>query len=100
MHKKYIVRLTETERGVLEALVNSGKRAARALTHARILLKADCGPDGPAWTDLAISTALDVRIPTIERVGARWCWRASTLSSSASARHRARANSTAARTPG
>ncbi len=68
MHKKYIVRLTDTERGVLEGLVNTGKGAARTLTHARILLKADCGPDGPAWTDEAISAALDVSIPTIERV--------------------------------
>ncbi len=68
MHKQYIVRLTDTERGVLEGLVNSGKGAARTLTHARILLKADCGPGGPAWTDAAISAALDVSIPTIERV--------------------------------
>jgi transposase len=68
MNKKYIVRLTETERSILDALVNTGKRAARTLTHARILLKADCGPDGPAWTDEAISAALDVSIPTIERV--------------------------------
>ncbi len=68
MNKKYIVRLTATERGVLDGLVHTGKGAARTLTHARILLKADCGPDGPAWTDPAISAALDVSIPTIERV--------------------------------
>ena len=68
MNKKYIVRLTDTERGILDGLVNTGKGAARTLTHARILLKADCGPDGPAWTDEAISAALDVSIPTIERV--------------------------------
>ncbi len=68
MNKKYIVRLTDTERGLLEGLINTGKGAARTLTHARILLKADCGPDGPAWTDAMISTALDVSIPTIERV--------------------------------
>ncbi len=68
MNKKYIVRLTDTERGILDGLVNTGKGAARTLTHARILLKADCGLDGPAWTDDAISAALDVSIPTIERV--------------------------------
>ncbi len=68
MNKKYIVRLTDTERGILDGLVNTGKGAARTLTHARILLKADCGLDGPAWTDEAISAALDVSIPTIERV--------------------------------
>ena len=68
MDKKYIVRLTDTDRGILEGLVHRGKGAAHTLTHARILLKADCGPDGPAWTDARISTALDVSIPTIERV--------------------------------
>jgi transposase len=68
MNKKYIVRLTQNERDILDGLVTTGKRAARTLTHARILLKADCGPDGPAWTDQAISAALDVSIPTIERV--------------------------------
>ncbi len=68
MNKKYIVRLTDTERGILDGLVNTGKGAARTLTHARILLKADCGLDGPGWTDGAISAALDVSIPTIERV--------------------------------
>ena len=68
MNKKYIVRLTDSERGILDGLVNTGKGAARTRTHARILLKADCGPDGPAWTDEAISVALDVSIPTIERV--------------------------------
>jgi transposase len=68
MNKKYIVRLTQTERDILDGLVTTGKRAARTLTHARILLKSDCGPDGPAWTDEAISAALDVSIPTIERV--------------------------------
>ncbi len=68
MNKKYIVRLTTTERGILEALVTTGMGAARSLTHARILLKADCGIDGPAWTDDAIRAALDVSLPTIERV--------------------------------
>ncbi len=39
-----------------------------AIDNARILLEADCAPDGPAWTDEAIRAALDVSIPTIERV--------------------------------
>ncbi len=68
MNKKYIVRLTQAERDILDGLVTTGKHAARTLTHARILLKADCRPDGPAWTDQAIAAALDVSIPTIERV--------------------------------
>jgi transposase len=36
--------------------------------HARILLKADCSADGPAWTDEAIAEAVSVSRPTVERV--------------------------------
>lgn len=36
--------------------------------HARILLKADEGVDGPAWTDSMIHTALDVSMSTVARV--------------------------------
>src|SRR4029453_8958293 len=34
----------------------------------RILLKADTGPDGPAWDDVAIAAAVEVSVPTVERV--------------------------------
>jgi transposase len=40
--------------------------------HARILLKADSGPEGPAWSDRAIATALDLSVPTVERVRKRF----------------------------
>ena len=65
MHKKYIVRLTEEERSCLEALIAAGTTPARTQTHARILLKADCAPAGPAWPDHAISEALEVSLPTV-----------------------------------
>ena len=68
MNKKYIVRLTPEERTCLETLISSGKAPARTQTHARILLKADCSPKGPAWPDFAIHEALDVSLPTIQRV--------------------------------
>ena len=68
MNKKYIVRLTPEERTSLETLISSGKAPARTLTHARILLKADCSPAGPAWPDVGISEALEVSLPTIQRV--------------------------------
>jgi len=71
MHKKYIVRLTSEERTTLETLISLGRAPARTQTHARILLKADCGPDGPAWLDPVISEALDVSLPTIHRVRQR-----------------------------
>jgi transposase len=68
VNKKYIVRLTDGERCMLDQLVTTGKAAARTLAHARILLKADCGPAGPAWPDEMICTALDISRPTVERV--------------------------------
>ena len=68
MYKKYRVTLTDTERAYLETITTSGKGAAQMHLHARILLKADQSALGSNWTDQAISTALDVSIPTIERV--------------------------------
>lgn len=68
MPKKYRVTLTPQERVELEQLIRRGRSAARTLTHARILLKADAGEGGPGWTDEAIVEALDVSRSTIERV--------------------------------
>src|SRR5512147_974010 len=68
MRKKYLVRLSEAERTELEALVKTGRAAARKRLHAQILLKADEGAHGPAWTDTAIMKALDVSIRTVERL--------------------------------
>ena len=41
--------------------------AARRLTHARIVLKADVGPEGPGWTDAPIAAALAVNVSTVAR---------------------------------
>lgn len=72
MLKTYHVRLSADERTRLTDLVTVGKAAARAQTHARILLKADAGPAGPAWIDTDIATALEVGVRTVERVRERW----------------------------
>ena len=69
MNKKYIVRLTDEERGRLAALLSKGKAAARKLTRARVLLKADA--DGPAWTDERIAEALDMGRRTVENIRKR-----------------------------
>jgi transposase len=37
-----------------------------------MLLKADQGPEGPGWTDPAIAAALDVSVPTVERIRKRY----------------------------
>jgi len=69
MNKRYRVTLTAEEREGLEALVHRGKAAARKLTRARILLKADASPgQGPAWGDEQIRQALDVGLVTVYRV--------------------------------
>jgi transposase len=68
MPVKYIVTLTPDERTMLETLITSGTSAARKLTHARILLKADSTAGSPGWSDEEIRAALDVSLPTIHRV--------------------------------
>src|SRR6267142_1180515 len=72
MRKKYLVTLTAEERQQLQALLAGGKSAARKLTHARILLKADQAPGGPAWEDARIAEALDVGHRTVGRVRQRF----------------------------
>jgi hypothetical protein len=79
IYKKYVVRLTDQERGKLETLVRRGRAHARKLLYARILLKAsaDC-PD--QWTDERIAEALEVSTATVAResvgafakMGSRW----------------------------
>ena len=70
--KKYKVTLTAEERQQLHDLVNTGKAAAKKLAHARILLKADAAPGGPAWLDPRIADALEVSVATVERVRQRF----------------------------
>jgi transposase len=70
--KRYRVTLTDEERQELQALIAAGKAAARKLTHARILLKADASPGGPAWIDQRIVEALEVGVATVERVRQRF----------------------------
>ena len=47
MNKRFVVSLSGAEREQLEAIVSKGKAAARKLTRARILLKADGSDPGP-----------------------------------------------------
>jgi transposase len=70
--KKYKVTLTAEERNSLQELLAAGKAAAKKLTHARILLKADAAPAGPAWTDARIAEALEVHVTTVEHLRERF----------------------------
>lgn len=71
MAKKYVVRLGPQEREDLHKLVSKGQGAARKLTHARILLKADVSDGSPGWTDERIAEALGVTRQTVEHVRQR-----------------------------
>ena len=68
MKKKYPVVLTGPQRQHLQELIGAGTAPARKLTHARVLLKADQGPGGPAWVDDAIAAAVEVSQPTVSRI--------------------------------
>lgn len=92
MRKQHVVVLSEQERARLHTLIGQGSAPARALTHARILLKANQGEVGPGWTDRVIATALEVHHTTVARVrqqyaagGWRPLWTAKRPSASTSA---------------
>ena len=68
MRKRYVVDLSEQERASLRTLIGQGTASARALTHARILLKANQGEAGQGCTDQAIADALEVHPTTVARV--------------------------------
>lgn len=72
MKKVFVVRLTEEERSELDTLVRKGKASALTITRARILLKADQGENGEAWTDAQVAEALNVAPKTVFNVRQRW----------------------------
>lgn len=70
--KIHVVSLTDEERSELVAFTRGGKVPPQAVTRAKILLKADQGQRGPAWTDAKIAEALDVSRPTVANVRRRF----------------------------
>ena len=69
---KHAVRLTPADRRRLTRLARAGRHPARAVTHARILLKADLADGGPGWDDASIAAALDCGARTVARVRKRY----------------------------
>lgn len=65
--KKYIVKLTDEERGSLLELTSRGQVRARTMKRAQILLKADEG-----LKDAEIVSALNSSRPTVERIRKRF----------------------------
>jgi hypothetical protein len=70
VQKKYIVRLSEQERKVLEEVVKKLNGTSQKVRRAQILLKADA--DGPAWTDSRIAEAFGCRRQTVETLRQRF----------------------------
>lgn len=69
MQKKYVVRLTEEERGELQEVIKKLKGTSQKVRRAQILLKADA--DGPGWTDQRIAEAFSCRVQTVEKIRQR-----------------------------
>lgn len=72
MAKRYIVKLSDEERNHLQTFVRTGRRGARQINHARILLQADINQSGGGYRDTQIQEALGVSVRTIERVRRRF----------------------------
>jgi hypothetical protein len=70
VNKKYIVRLTRTERQSLREIVKKLKGSSQKVRRAQMLLKADIA--GPAWTDSRIAEAFDSRTQTVEKLRERF----------------------------
>jgi hypothetical protein len=69
MPKKYVVRLSDSERATLSDVVKKLKGSSTKVRRAQILLKADA--NGPAWTDAQIAEAVGCRTKTVENVRER-----------------------------
>ena len=69
MKKKYIVRLTNAERAMLEQIVRKLKGSSQKVRRANMLLKSDV--DGPAWSDARIAEAYGCRRQTVENLRER-----------------------------
>lgn len=69
---KSLVRLSVDQRSELEQMIASGRPAAAALVHARILLKAGAGTEGPGWADAVTAEALECSAGTAARVRKRF----------------------------
>jgi hypothetical protein len=69
MQKKFVVRLSDQERGELQQIVKKLKGTGQKVRRAQILLKADA--DGPNWTDQQIAEAFSCRTRTVEKIRQR-----------------------------
>lgn len=71
--KKYVVRLTDAEREILQQIVGKFKGNSPKVRRAQVLLKADA--DGPDWTDAKVAEAFGCRTQTVENIRERFVTR-------------------------
>ena len=69
MQKKYVIRLTDAEREILNRVLKQKRVSFQKVRRAQVLLKADS--DGPNWTDARIAEAFDCRTKTVEYIRER-----------------------------
>jgi len=69
---KYVVRLSNEERGQSEDLVARGRVAKATRQRAQVLLHADQGKKGPGAVDEAIADLVGVSLSTVHRIRQRF----------------------------
>jgi len=67
--KKYVVRLTDAERQILQEVVVKFKGSSQKVRRAQVLLKSDA--NGPDWTDVKIADAFGCRTRSVENIRER-----------------------------
>lgn len=71
MNKRYILKLSPSERAELSAYLLQKRQNQKKARHIRIILATDQGEGGKAMTDEAISQAYDVTTRTVRNVRKR-----------------------------
>jgi hypothetical protein len=72
MADRFVVRLTNDHRRLLDALIDRGRCAPTTLIRALILRKVDAGPTGCARPDEEIARELYASVSTVYRVRKRF----------------------------
>ena len=65
---KYRVELRPEQREELIAISKNGKKTAKQVNHANVLLMADDGAVAGRWRDVDISQALNIHINTVAAI--------------------------------
>ena len=64
----YKVKLTELQREGLIEIVRNGKKQAKVIMHANVLLQADCSTSGPALKAKVIAENPNIHSRTVHRI--------------------------------